>query len=87
VKVRRLTSFERFICVRENLVFDSLIYHEYEYTGLAYTKISTVNVNVLAIYGAVIHRLYNDDDTEAPGCYGDRPNAWLSMCPLSRRLD
>jgi len=24
--VRRLTSFERFICVRENLVFDSLIY-------------------------------------------------------------
>jgi len=23
-----LTSFERFICERENLVFDSLIYHE-----------------------------------------------------------
>jgi len=27
-EVRRLTSFERFICVRENFVFDSLIYLE-----------------------------------------------------------
>jgi len=27
-EVRKLTSFERFICVRENLVFDSLIYLE-----------------------------------------------------------
>jgi len=27
-EVRRSTSFERFICVRENLVFDSLIYLE-----------------------------------------------------------
>jgi len=26
--VRRLTSFERFVCVRENIVFDFLIYHE-----------------------------------------------------------
>jgi len=24
--IRRLTSFERFICKKENLVFDSLIY-------------------------------------------------------------
>jgi len=28
VEVRRLTSFERFICWRENFVFDSLIYLE-----------------------------------------------------------
>jgi len=28
VEVRRLTSFERFICERENPVFDSLIYLE-----------------------------------------------------------
>jgi len=28
VEVRRLTSFERFICERENFVFDSLIYLE-----------------------------------------------------------
>jgi len=27
-EVRRLTSFERFICERENLVFDYLIYLE-----------------------------------------------------------
>jgi len=27
-EVRRLISFDRFICVRENLVFDSLIYLE-----------------------------------------------------------
>jgi len=27
-EVRRLTSFERFICERENLVLDSLIYLE-----------------------------------------------------------
>jgi len=26
--VRRLTSFERFICVRENFVFDRLVYLE-----------------------------------------------------------
>jgi len=26
--IRRLTSFERFICERENFVFDSLIYLE-----------------------------------------------------------
>jgi len=28
VEVRRLTSFERFICERENFVFDALIYLE-----------------------------------------------------------
>jgi len=27
-EVRRLTSFERFLCERENFVFDSLIYLE-----------------------------------------------------------